>query len=44
MAKRNIKRFPTSLVFRERQIETTMRYRLTLVRMAINKKSTNDKR
>ena len=32
----------TSLVTRERQMETTMRYHLTSVRMAIIKKSTKD--
>ena len=43
MAKKHMKRCLTSLIIREMQIKTTMRYQLTLVRRAIIKKSTNHK-
>ena len=43
MAIRHMKRYSTSLIVRKIQIKTTMRYHLTLVRMAIIKKSTDYK-
>ena len=43
MANKHMKRCSTSLSIREMQMETTVRYHLTLIRMAIIKKPTNNK-
>ena len=43
MPNKHMKRYSTSLNIREMKIKTTVRYHLTQVRMAIIKKSTNNK-
>ena len=43
MTKRHMNRCSALIIIREMQIKTIIRYDLTPVRMAINKKSTNNK-
>ena len=43
MASKQMKRCSTSIIIREMQIKTTVKYHLTMVRMVIIKKYTNNK-
>jgi len=43
MAERHMERWSPSLIIREMQIKTTMRYLLILVRIAMIRRSTNNK-
>jgi hypothetical protein len=43
MAKKHTKKFSPCLVIKEMQIKTTLRFHLTLVKMAIIKNTTNNK-